>query len=220
VCASAGINLLCDRFRIDYGDHGTTGPVESPVEIRCRILGGAPLVADRLPPLVARVGIDRSPIDVTDPDDARWLLACVWPDTGRLERTAASVALAHHHPPPLVAGDAVKALPAVVASLPRGSVPVIVTTAAFAYLHVGERRRFVELLEAESHNRPVAWLSAETLGVVDAFAGEVSPEHVDSDVFGAVIFNGGTGSAQLLGFSHKHGTWIDWRADGGAARVA
>jgi hypothetical protein len=218
VCASAGINLLCDRFRIDYGSHGSTGPVESPVQISCRILAGDPPVADRLPPLVARVGIDCSPIDLSDPDDARWLLACVWPDTGRLERTAASIRLTRDERPSLVAGDAVETLPAVLAALPRDSVAVIVTTAGFGYLHVAERQRFVELLETESHNRPVAWLSAESVGVVDAFAGEAPPEHAHSDVFGAVIFNGGMPIAQLLGFGHKHGTWIDWRGPGGEDR--
>ena len=31
VGASAGLNLLLDRFRIDYGAYGATGPPESPV---------------------------------------------------------------------------------------------------------------------------------------------------------------------------------------------
>ena len=33
VGASAGINLLCDRYRLDYGRHGATGPADSPVRI-------------------------------------------------------------------------------------------------------------------------------------------------------------------------------------------
>ena len=59
VCASAGINLLCDRYRIDYGAHGATGPVSSPVQIACRVVAGHPPIAERLPALVTRVGIDR-----------------------------------------------------------------------------------------------------------------------------------------------------------------
>ena len=49
VGASAGINLLCDRFLIDYGPHGMTGPAGSTVEIRCRVAAGHPPIAARLP---------------------------------------------------------------------------------------------------------------------------------------------------------------------------
>ena len=106
VGASAGLNLLCDHYRIDYGSFGATGPPDSPVAIHCRVAGGDPPIADRLPTFMSRVGIDRSPIDLTDPTDVRWLLACVWPDSGRLERTAASIALAQQSPPRVIAADA------------------------------------------------------------------------------------------------------------------
>jgi hypothetical protein len=221
VGASAGINLLCDRYRIDYGPHGTTGPVDSPVEINCRVLAGDPPVADRLPPLVARGGIDRSPIDLRDPDDARWLLACVWPDTGRLARTAASIALVRDDPPTLVAGDAVEALPWVLAELPSGVLPVIVTTSAFGYLSIDDRRRFVSFLTTESHRRPLAWLSSEGAGIVEAFAAEVPPghDHTDSDVLGVMTFESGTAAAHFLGFANKHGAWIDWRGPSAGSKT-
>src|SRR5271169_44949 len=106
VGASAGLNLLCDRYRLDYGLLGATGPTDSPVRIACDVVGGHPPIAHRLPELVERVGIDRDPVDLADPDDARWQLACVWPDTGRLERTAAAIGLARQGLPTVVAGDA------------------------------------------------------------------------------------------------------------------
>ena len=51
--------------------HGATGPADSPVRISCEVTGGDPPIADRLPALARRVGIDLSPIDVSDPSDAR-----------------------------------------------------------------------------------------------------------------------------------------------------
>jgi len=193
VGASAGLNLLCDHYRIDYGAHGATGPAGSPVEIRCHVLSGDPPIADSLPTFVTRVGIDRSPIDLANPDDARWLLACVWPDTGRLERTAACIRLAQEHRPEVIAGDANHVLPAVLAELPEGTTAVAVTTWAFAYLTIEERRRFIEVLERASYKRPVAWLSAEGAGIVDAFDGHSGPsdERAASDVLGAVTFDCG-----------------------------
>ena len=218
VGASAGLNLLCDQFRLDYGEHGATGPTDSPVWVDCRVIAGRPPIAERLPPMAARVGIDRSPVDLGDPDDVRWLLACVWPGTGRLERTAAAMRLAQADPPYVAAGDADEVLPGVISDLPDRSMVVVVTTWAFAYFLVEDRRRFVELLATLSHRRPVAWLSAEAAGVVealnDAVAAEPAPKHDETDfnVLGVVSFDRGERGAQLLGYVHQHGAWIDWRA--------
>jgi hypothetical protein len=214
VGASAGLNLLCDRYRIEYGDLGATGPADSPVTIHCHVEGGRPPIAALLPPIVSRVGIDRSPIDLADPDDARWLLACVWPDTGRLERTGAAIRLAQADPPPVIRGDANEMLPQVLAGVPRGVVPVVVTTWAFAYFGVDDRREFMELLDRDSRDRAIAWLNAEGAGTVEAFAGQgrSDDEHGTADILGAVIFENGERRAQLFGYIHEHGNWIDWRA--------
>jgi len=214
VGASAGLNLLCHRYRIDYGAHGATGPPGSPVHIDCRVTGGDPPIATTLPPLAARVGIDRSPIDLTDPDDARWLLACVWPDTGRLARTAAAIRLGRHDPPRVMTGDANNALAGVLDQLPPGATAVVVTTWAFAYFGTADRRRFEDLLRAESQTRTIAWLSAEALGTVEAFADAVGPgaESSTNDVLGALTFHGGAVDTALLARVQEHGQWLDWRA--------
>jgi hypothetical protein len=209
VGASAGINLLCDRYRLDYGRHGATGPADSPVRIMCEVTGGDPPIADRLPALARRVGIDLSPIDVSDPADARWLLACVWPDTGRAERVEASIRLTQQDPPTLVAGRATEELPSVVAGLPDGATAIVTTTWAFSYFSMEERAEFVELLRAESRRRPVVWVSADVAGVVAALGGDDSSGR---DVLGAVLLHGGAGPAQVLAYVHPHGNWLDWRA--------
>ena len=188
VGASAGLTLLCDRYRFDYAEHGATGPADSPVVIGCRVLGGDPPVAAALPPLVARVGVDRDPVDLADGDDARWLLACVWPDTGRLERTAAAIALAQDDLPSVVAGDANEVLPDVLAGLPTGAMATVLTSWAFAYFSIDARQQFTDILRAESRARPIVWASAESPGVVDAFAPEdvLRPDEAMANVLEAV----------------------------------
>jgi len=214
VGASAGLNLLCDSYRLDYGPFGATGPADSPVAVECRVTGGEPPIADRLPAFVTRLGIDRSPIDLTDPTDVRWLLACVWPDSGRLERTAASIELAQQSPPRVIASDANTALPDVLTGLPPGVAAVIVTTWAFAYFSLEDRQEFIALLDAASLQRDIAWLSAEGPGTVEPLfeAAAAHPDPSGSDVLGAVLFQGGTHQGKFLGFVGAHGAWIDWRA--------
>jgi hypothetical protein len=216
VGASAGLNLLCDRYRLDYGDHGTTGPADSPVLVTCDVVAGDPPIADRLPAPVSRVGIDRSPVDLGDPADARWLLACVWPDTGRLDRTGASIRLAQADLPTVLEGDAADRLPSVLDHLEDGTAAVVVTSWAFAYFSMDQRRLFTELLADASRQRPVAWLSADGAGTVDGVADPslTDPSGAQAHVLGAVLFDDGAAHPTLLALVQQHGGWMDWRAPG------
>jgi len=212
VGASAGLSLLCDRYRLDYGELGTTGPEDSPVTVACQVVAGRPPVADRLPELGPRLGIDREPVDLSDPDDARWLLACVWPDTGRLERTRAAIELARPAPPTVVAGDALDLLGPTVEGL--GEDPVVVlTTWAFSYFGANDRRAFTEQLAELSTRRPLVWVSGDLAGVVEELGPPATrPDGGPVDVLGAVVYEHGRAEGHLLGLVHPHGAWLDWRA--------
>ena len=180
----------------------------------CEVIAGAPPVARRLPEPVLRVGIDRSPIDLGDPADARWLLACVWPDTGRLARTEASIRLAQADLPTVLEGDAVVRLPSVLDGLEDGTAAVVVTSWAFAYFSSDQRRQFTELLADASRRRPVAWLSADGAGTVDGIADASLCDRsgAQAHVLGAVLFDEGAADPTLLAVVQQHGGWIDWRA--------
>ena len=210
VGASAGINLLCDRYRIDYGSHGVTGPIDSPVDIACEVTGGDPPIAERLPQFVERVGIDLSPIDLTDPSDARWLLACVWPDTGRADRVEASIRLVRQHPPMLITGRANQVLPPLLGDLPAGATAIVMTTWAFGYFSIDERAEFVDILRTASERQPVVWISAENAGVVGDLAPNGSESPASDDILGALLIDGGDVEARPLARVHSHGNWLDW----------
>ncbi len=214
VGASAGINLLCQQFRIDYGLFGASGPEDSTVRIECEVRSGNPPIAEHVPPMFDHIGIDRSPIDLTNPSDALWLRACVWPDSGRLERVTNSIVLAQANPPRVIAGDGGNVLPQVLAELPAECAAIVTTTWAFAYFSIEDRQRFIQLLMHESHRRPIAWLSAEGSATVEDFAQEATAghEHSGSDVLGAVLFNDGRRESHLLAFVQEHGNWMHWRA--------
>ncbi len=215
VGCSAGLNLLCDRYLLDYRAHGTTGPANAGVRIECEVVGGTMPVSSQLPEIRVRIGLDREPMDLTDESNARWLLACIWPDTGRLPRARSAIAAAQLSPPDLVTGDAVEDITAVVLGLPAEVTPVVVTTWVLAYLPYARRTEFHETLAAASRTRPLAWVSAEGVGVVDAFAGITPPvdsNRTDASILGLVTFVEGRATPELLGFVQPHGAWIDWRA--------
>ena len=207
---SAGLNLLLDRYRFDYGAAGTLGPADSPVRITCAARGPVPVPA-RLPDIADRRGLDRAPVDLTDPEDARWLLACVWPDTGRLPRTAAAIELARADPPRLIAGDMVTDLDAALDTLDPAVPVVVVTTSACGYLTVEQRHAFVDILTRRARHQAIAWLTTDPPGVIDLLP-PIAAEPGDTlgTVLGLVTFDTGVPVGQSLGLGQSHGAWLAW----------
>ncbi|MHB8682450.1 MAG: DUF2332 domain-containing protein [Acidimicrobiales bacterium] len=214
VGTSAGLNLRCDRYHIDYGEHGTTGPADAAVRVRCEVRGNPPIAAT-LPAIATRIGIDRSPIDVRDPDTARWLLACMVPGEGRLERVRVAIAEAQADPPVIMAGDALTVLPAVLGELPPGGTACVMTTWMYAYLHPEPRLEFDALLAeaAATTGRPVAWIVADTPGIVQGLEpGDGEGNDPDASALGVVVFAEGKREAVHLADVGTHGQWLHWRA--------
>jgi hypothetical protein len=213
VGASAGLNLLCDRFRLDYGSRGITGPPESPVMVQCTVQGGDPPIAPALPKLVARAGIDRSTFDLSEPAHVRWLLACVWPDTGRLDRTRAAVELAQLDPPTVREGDANGLLPEVLDALPSDAVRVVSTTWSFSYFSLEQRTVFEELLSEASRRGPIAWLCADGRDVFPRLAEQATSNAEPADqLLGFELIADGERESVLLARVQPHGSWLEWCA--------
>ena len=208
---SAGLNLLIDRYRFEYGPIGSLGPADSPVTITCDLRGTAPVPA-RLPAIAARLGLDRSPVDIARADDARWLLACVWPDTGRLARTAAAIELARQHPPEMISGDMVTDLDAALDTFDLSLPIVVVTTSACGYLSAAQRHAFLAVLERRARRQPLAWLSTDAPGVIDVIPVPPTTGHAGAaaSVMGLVTFDTGTAAGRALGLCHAHGAWLEW----------
>jgi hypothetical protein len=216
--SSAGLNLRCDRYRLDYGEHGATGPAAAPVRIACHVVAGTPPVAPALPAIAGRVGIDRAPVDLDDADAARWLLACTWPDTGRLARTQRAIADARTDRPEVVAGDLFEELPLVLDRLPAHATACVFTTWVLAYSRREGRQAFVDLVRDAGTRRPVAWISAEDPVVLPQFhATELQlPDHDGTrpSLLGLTVCDGDRFDATILGYVHPHGLWMDWRGQG------
>lgn len=211
--ASAGLNLLADRYAVDVGDgrlHGDTG---SAVRLRTSLAGAATPDLDRpLPPVVARLGLDLAPVDVRDDDAVRWLEACLWPEQPeRFARFASAVEVARADPPVLVAGDLVDDLPGVLAGLPPTAHLVVTHTWALTYVERARRARLVEVLERAAGERPVSWLSAEGPGVTPLV--EAPHREGYATLLGLTTWRGGARRTRPLAWCHHHLAWMDWLAE-------
>ncbi len=117
---SAGLNMLWDRYGYAYGTAGYVGERASPVQLHCELRGEiVPALPQAIPTVGWRMGIDLNPLDVHNPETARWLRALIWPEHhDRAQLIEAALAMAQQQHLPIIAGDAVERLPEVLAQVP------------------------------------------------------------------------------------------------------
>jgi uncharacterized protein DUF2332 len=159
VGASAGLCLYPDRYSYQYGASPVLDPESGPSRVRltCAIDGNVP-VPTKMPQVVWRAGLDLNPLDVTDPDDMRWLEMLIWPGQDfRRERLAAAVDIVRATPPRLLRGDLNDSLEGLAAEAPAGATLVVFHSAVMTYLDASERAAFV----ATVSRLPGHWLSLE-----------------------------------------------------------
>ncbi|HEY8812021.1 MAG TPA: DUF2332 domain-containing protein [Candidatus Dormibacteraeota bacterium] len=214
VGASAGLNLIGDRYRYAYQGGGPRGGVAehrpergrplspsmelgdpaSEVIIDCRLRGE--LNPPRgVAPVAWRIGIDRNPIDIGDTDQALWLRALVWPDQPwRAELLLAAIRSAREDPPRVLRGDAVEMLPEVLAKAPPNTALCVYSSFMLYQLGPIEAQRLESLLADAGSLRPVHRLALEW--------NPTDRPYLD--------LHGPDGERTRLAAAHHHGEWLEW----------
>ena len=214
VGCSAGLNLNVDRVGITYSNGQSLGDRSSRVQLSSSIVGNRPIPTRAVPDVVARVGVDLDPLDVTDTDDARWLRACVWPDQPeRIGRLEAEMALAATDRPLLLRGDAVEVMPDAFAHVPPDALPVVTSTWALSRFPLERRLRFLQRLDQAAVGRAVAWVSAEGVGVAPAIPTLGDRRASGHSIIGLAVFDGSAVCAEAIGRCWSRGRFLAWLAD-------
>jgi hypothetical protein len=199
VGASAGLCLLPDRYRYDYGGR-RVGPADSPVTFPCEPRGSVP-VPEAVPEVAWRLGVDLHPLDVTDPDTGRWLSALVWAgDTEREDRLRAAIRVASNDPPAVISGDLLSETTTLAASAPSDATLVVFHSAVMPYLSREDRARFIDLVS----QLPAVWVSFEGLGVLPGIGARLGVSEREDRAF--VLARDG----QPLALASPHGRWMRW----------
>jgi hypothetical protein len=206
VGASAGLCLLPDYYGYDYG-RATLRP-EAPVTeiptLACSVNEATPL-PKTLPRIVWRAGLDLNPVDISDPAQAAWLEALVWP--GREDRLAtlrAAVKIAAAVKPRLVKGDLRTAdLAQLCREAPKDATVVVFHTAVLVYVTDREQRKlFAERAQLLCHY----WISNE------------APRVFPTDIDGAGRERGEyvlSVNGFPVALSDPHGASLEWIASPG-----
>jgi hypothetical protein len=193
--ASAGLNLMLDRYSYRYVGQSEVSVEDAP-EIVCDVSRGAPVPVGPIPAISHRIGVDLMPLDVTDDDDVRWLLACVWADDdARRGRLATAIALARRDPPQMVRAGALDF------EIPIGNV-VLMHSWVAAYLTENDQRTLLERIRASG----ATWIYAEEPSWVP---GLDTPGGGAEGATALVIQRPGR-AAERLADLQPHGRWMRW----------
>jgi hypothetical protein len=204
VGASAGLCLYPDRYSYRYGFADRVVALDpadgtSRVVIPCSASGGIP-IPNRLPEVVWRAGIDRSPIDVRDAEELRWLETLIWPEQhDRVPRLHAAALIAAADPPHLRRGDLVELLESTAEWAPSGATLVVFHSAVLNYLPGERRQEFVRLVRGLD----AVWVSNEGRGVLPDLDAKVPNARGTN---GFILARDG----QPLALAGTHGQSIEW----------
>jgi hypothetical protein len=200
VGASAGLCLYPDRYSYTY-DGRPMGP-RSAVHLTTTTSGQGP-EPDRLPEVVARIGVDLHALDPGDADDRAWLRALVWPGPAaadRLARLDAAAEIAAADPPRVLEGDLLERLPDALDLAPPGSTVVVFHTAVLMYPPLRQREAFVRVVRS----LPVRWIAQEPVTVLPEIDAALSDVRDAAGRF-VLSFDG-----RPVALTAPHGGRIDW----------
>jgi len=197
--ASAGFNLLWDRYRYAYAAGGW-GPVDALLEVDGEERTPVPDELLALTPRVRRrVGLDLDPVDVTTAEGALRLRSFVWPgQAGRPERLDRAIEAVRREPPELVRADVADVLPHVLAERSAVALTVVYQTAVLGYLSDDAWNRVREALAAAGSEGPLAFVWTDR------------PAEDVHDYWGLWLQLWPGEGPRLLAHADFHGAWLEW----------
>jgi len=200
---SAGLNLLWDRYGVSYRKNGiswSSGTADARLLIETDLRGERIPPHGDLPHIASRVGLERSPVDLSSQDERDWLKALVWPDhVARFATLDRALALAAQEVLPIRNGDALELLPDVLSEFPPHETVCVYHSFVTYQFSEAQRTALDDLLIAASLRRPVWRLSLE--GTLSGDAPLI--------LYG---YENGTMSRRLLAQCQPHGAWLEWLA--------
>ncbi len=218
---SAGLNLIFDAYKYDYGDGAMCGDPESPLALSCIVIGGAPGTGLEIPRIEKRVGIDLVRVDLSDASERRWIEAMLLPEWERdRERLRLALSLAAERQLEVLEEDAINALPAILETM-TGPVCIINSYVLYQWpqYSIEELDR---LLRRRGCSRPIHRLDIEAVEhepqeamrarlIRLAKAGFSLTEKSMASAIVHYRYENGTCEKTQLGIADGFGRWIDWQ---------
>lgn len=221
LCCSAGLNMLFDEYHYDYGDAGSVGVVNSPVQLKCRIVGSGQPPLGVMPEVAHRVGVDLVKMDLSDPNEHLWMQAVLLPEW-KIERSRLKAALSIRAQRNLriIEGDALKAVVPLLEELP-GRLCILMSYCQ-GHWSIEALTELHEVLRRASQHRDIHRLDVDPPAVESpqaarmrlirlAEAGIPLLKKRSPFVMEYTRYTAGQAHLQQLGEGDIFGEWLNWQ---------
>lgn len=196
---SAGLNLLWDKYSYRYGDLEGLGDGGSPVMIQSEIRGEVPdCLFGPMPQISHRIGLDLNIVDTSDPDEAAWLRALIWPEhKERRDILDAALRRRSGFDLDLREGDGFSMIAEVINEIPEGSVPCVYHTHVANQVDRESLESFLETLAEIGKRRDVIHI-----------CNNIQP------TLHLTFYKDGVEENVALARTDGHARWFEWLAGG------
>ena len=202
--ASAGLNLLWDKYYYNYSTGQTAGDPSSAVHLSCEVRSSEPLPdLATLPTINSRIGVDIHPIDLHDDAKVQWARALIWPEhRDRRELFDLAVDSARDDPPTVLNGDMIDVLPELLDEADPDATVFVLHSYTLNQCAEETREEVDRILRGKSFHLNLHRISLEW------FAGQEKP-HLELSTY-----DSGREERILLRYCESHGRWINWQVNG------
>lgn len=209
---SAGLNLAMDRWSYRWTRDGreVIALDRHPEVVVASDVTGPFALPAAMPPIAWRLGVDRSPLDVAEEADARWLLACTWPDQPtRFERVRDAVHAVRQDPPPIRTADVVTDLADILADVPGDVHPVLMTSWVLNYLPVERQGSFLATVDRLGRDRDLDLVMLESPRQTPGLGFHLESAIRPATVLTRMHWRDGARKVAHLATTQAHAGWID-----------
>jgi len=156
-----------------------------------------------------RIGIDQNPIDLTQPENALWLKALIWPDhLERFKRLSAAIELVQKEPKAeIIQGSNIDEFDQLVKGLDEDLTLIIFHTHVLYQFSEEDRQNFWNWLDKLGQERDFYYIGAEEF---KSWKERFNTTEVGVTV-GKVTYKDGQKKSKLLAQTNGHANWIEWK---------
>lgn len=194
---SAGLQLFWDRYRYSYNTDEVYGNLASNVLITADLKGqNKPPLSSVSPPVSHRFGLDLHINDLTDPEDAGWLNALIWPEHHeRRELFENASRYVDKNEAAFIEGDGVSLLLQIVEQIPKDVMICVFHTHVANQIPENMKKQLQQTIQKIGQTRDIAHIYNNMWD---------RDLHIDS-------FIAGLEQTEIVGETDGHGKWFKWK---------
>lgn len=206
---SASLNLYFDAYQYEYlfqNSKKSFGPIDSKVKIQSKIRDDFFPNIGKMPTIEKRIGIDQNPLDLTQPENALWLKALIWPDQlERFKRLSAAIEVVQKKPKvELVQGSTIDEFDQAVKDVNKDLTLIIFHTQVLYQFSDKARQDFWNWLDKLGQERNFYCVGAEE------FKTWKEQFNTTELSIGNTTYKNGHKKSKLIAQSNGHAHWIKW----------